>query len=756
MACFGCARSNKVRDDGGAGTRSGSDDDVRGGRRAAEKDEEAARLLSCAEACLRDGCGVNERTAVRNALARARPASLSAGGDRVVQMRAKAVNKAIDALLKPVLDAAERFLDATPSTRNDGGMDASWDTATPRDVLDAIRASYADVVCARSDGQRDNSGGAMSGNSQEELLAMGTGFGVLRAMFESLPAARHNRKLKRSFYNSSLNRIASMLTTVVCRKVILEDQTTMREYKEEWERFCAWMGITTESLRVCMQPTSRSLFVYIDTIAEHGQRKLNVKVHRSHVLDDIHADVEKAMHVELEMSKACKVFPSFYEAALSSTRDAGTDIEHLEQGEGHGPRREFFQLVGTCACSLPAPNSSQEPMTSAPTSAGAVAEPILSYRRSAGAYWINESIPRSPSAESAFRAFGWIAGQCISNRCTLGVSLPATFFQSIIDGDAFAADEHELAKFDPDAAKTIGLVRDLNDRVFAEMLELDGLDARPGPDRMSREDYISLAARRILVLDVRWQMECVRAGFWAAAESTLLVEKWGLDGEDLADVVCGTAAAARACVGGLENGDSAPDFAIDEIFRVVLGDDMQESQELWNALSGVLADLTPEQKLAFVAFVTGMPRLPEPLTEILKIELPFVPLGSDERKSHIGMLPQSHTCENTLELPNYLDALVAHVDEKVKDAVGGTRQSRAVSSGSAPGDEDAHRRSATVETIAELTRHFGLARDVRTIDVRAYNDTSASSLRAAFLRALLKNRLLLAMNNCRGYQLDDL
>ena len=45
VLCFGRARSNKVRDDGGVCARSGGDEDVGGGRRAAEKDEEAMRLL---------------------------------------------------------------------------------------------------------------------------------------------------------------------------------------------------------------------------------------------------------------------------------------------------------------------------------------------------------------------------------------------------------------------------------------------------------------------------------------------------------------------------------------------------------------------------------------------------------------------------------------------------------------------------------------------------------------------------------------
>ena len=65
-----------------------------------------------------------------------------------------------------------------------------------------------------------------------------------------------------------------------------------------------------------------------------------------------------------------------------------------------------------------------------------------------------------------------------------------------------------------------------------------------------------------------------------------------------------------------------------------------------------------EQKVQFLAFVTGSPRLPLPGSELLKVEAPFVALGAAEHKMHLGMLPQAHTCDNLLELPNYWQALL--------------------------------------------------------------------------------------------------
>ena len=65
-----------------------------------------------------------------------------------------------------------------------------------------------------------------------------------------------------------------------------------------------------------------------------------------------------------------------------------------------------------------------------------------------------------------------------------------------------------------------------------------------------------------------------------------------------------------------------------------------------------------ERKVQFLVFVTGSSRLPLPGSELLKVETPFVALGAAEHRAHLGMLPQAHTCDNLLELPNYWQALL--------------------------------------------------------------------------------------------------
>ena len=55
----------------------------------------------------------------------------------------------------------------------------------------------------------------------------------------------------------------------------------------------------------------------------------------------------------------------------------------------------------------------------------------------------------------------------------------------------------------------------------------------------------------------------------------------------------------------------------------------------------------------------GVDRLPAAGSEDLVIELPFVSYGLDDHRKALLLLPQAHTCSNTLELPNYYEALQA-------------------------------------------------------------------------------------------------
>ena len=48
-----------------------------------------------------------------------------------------------------------------------------------------------------------------------------------------------------------------------------------------------------------------------------------------------------------------------------------------------------------------------------------------------------------------------------------------------------------------------------------------------------------------------------------------------------------------------------------------------------------------------------------PGTELLSVQMPFVSFSTAELVAGAQTLPQSHTCDNVLELPNYYAALRA-------------------------------------------------------------------------------------------------
>ena len=704
-----------MRDEGGGeGGRAGVEEEG-----DAWDDPEAARLLSCSEACCKPpdaGDGAESQDAACEALMDIRieiwQRWSSKATNRNVQHRAKAVNRAIDALLKPILDEAESRLDSTSG--------ASWDTATMSDLIDAILESRTSTLGRESEAR--------------VCRAVSHGFDGLCALFEPLTGARRTRKLKCCFYNISLNRIASMMTTVTCRKVILEDQGTIVSHRDAWRGFCKSLHLCPEHITLCMQPTSKSLFAYLDTIADYGQRKVTLKLHRARVLEDSSQDIVAAMtkrgaaRDRNSLPKACKLFPFFYETSGGDNDDEGT----LEQGEGHGPRREFFQLVGQCASSHPSRDEDCGTDDDSPK----LSSSLLVYRRSAGAYWINTDLERTSTSETYFSAFGWLAGQCLHNRCTLGIPLPGTLFSILLHGAKFVADEAQLCKFDPEAARSLRLVNDLPDRDFRAMLALDDLD-----QGTTRNEYIAIASKRILCDEVRWQTESMRRGFDTAMEIDVIVERWKLDGDDLADIICGNVSGGFDVSAEGRHGSALPsatvDFSIEDVFRVVLSDDIKESTLMRNAVLATIRSLSSEQKTAFVTFVTGTPRLPEPRTEILKVETPFVPLGASERRLHIGMLPQAHTCENELEMPDYNDALIAHVEEyRAKN----------------PNVSEA---DATVRVLRELADQYSVELTFSSGNGDEGPREDVDRLTVDFLEKLLKRNLLLAAENCVGYQLDE-
>eukprot|EP00736_Rhodelphis_marinus_P001613 Rmarinus@m.22463 len=352
----------------------------------------------------------------------------------------------------------------------------------------------------------------------------------------------------------------------------------------------------------------------------------------------------------------------------------------------------------------------------------------LVFNRDSGAYWFNPMSTASLDTKDQLWCFGWLLSHCIYNRATAGIPLPLVLFKKILWGPDFLPTEKDLIHYDPAYEQAIRNARAMSAQELQVVVEACMFDGVDDPASVGPDDYVRLLIKETLVDAVAWQMESVTQGFFAAVDPKDL-EALCVTPEDLAVMVCGAecAAAVGACSdlqvsarGGMH---------VDKYFRVVVEGQPMESivkewpQEvshvcpeeascndnaarvsaaLWHVLEN---GLTGEQRRMFLRFATGSERLPLPgAHELLQIEFPHILLNDADTRTELGALPEAHTCDNLLEVPNYWDALV-----RTRCPVGWS--------------------SCSQQEKQSLAQE---------------------------LRKIVRDRLLLAIAECEGYGLDDL
>ena len=137
----------------------------------------------------------------------------------------------------------------------------------------------------------------------------------------------------------------------------------------------------------------------------------------------------------------------------------------------------------------------------------------------------------------------------------------------------------------------------------------------------------------------------LRLGFQAIVSLGWLTSI-GITAPDLKVLVCGAIQA------------SDHPFNIRELFRIRTDDDVKECPELLSTLFDIVGEMNGMDKRMFLKFVTGIDKLPLPMSETMKIDSPFMCFSDEEHAMNLMRLPTAHTCFNTIELPNYVASLL--------------------------------------------------------------------------------------------------
>ncbi|OWY95045.1 hypothetical protein PHMEG_00035063 [Phytophthora megakarya] len=265
---------------------------------------------------------------------------------------------------------------------------------------------------------------------------------------------------------------------------------------------------------------------------------------------------------------------------------------------------------------------------------------IFEYIQGSECYWLNENLNDSPDTRNLLTFVGWFLASAILHFSSIQLRIHSLFFRLLLNPKHCVTLE-EVQLFNPQLFESLSRMKDMNPSDFAEYLKFEGADAR-----LSVDEYINYVLKEKFgaTSAIGWQLHSVRQGFTRIITLDQL-SRVSITEVDLVESICGSR------IG------SGEDFAVNEIFRIAADTDFSSCWPLMNAFWQTVNAFDPQLKRKFIKFVTGVDTLPVPGTEFLRIEMPFTAISSNDHLKCLQMLPQAHTCDNTLELPHYWKAL---------------------------------------------------------------------------------------------------
>eukprot|EP00966_Prymnesium_polylepis_P003708 84724-Prymnesium_polylepis.1 len=246
-----------------------------------------------------------------------------------------AVHACLDAIWEPLLTAVESQVSqpaagdgkCEAAASSDGGSRHGWGTLGVENLAQMLRG--------------------VAGSATPTIKAASAGLldvaAALWPQFQSLqPAASGGEGDKASgsalaetdFINRSLVRLLGIFSVIMFRRVTVEDRGALEAKAAAWGALCDELGLGRPQLCTLLDAGAKATLLYVDQVAEgDGQCRLNCG--RQTALWDARPQWERSC-AGGEPGRSCKLFPRFY------SKESGG----WEQGEGHGPRKELFALVG--------------------------------------------------------------------------------------------------------------------------------------------------------------------------------------------------------------------------------------------------------------------------------------------------------------------------------------------------------------------------------------------------------------------------
>jgi hypothetical protein len=325
-------------------------------------------------------------------------------------------------------------------------------------------------------------------------------------------------------------------------------------------------------------------------------------------------------------------------------------------------------------------------------------------RFSSPALRYNATLRRSPETELQYLVIGRMVAAALADRCKMDTVLSEHVFAHLLAADLatdYRPTAYDLQRFDAGVAQNVLSAYDASASQLADMIE----EADLGDDVKTAEQFVAASCRELMLESVRWQADAMQRGFQLGAPTGAGVmggggsgsgsgsnkgkpgnnspnsrnrdrgggggggnnnnnnngswaRRFALTPRDLQIIVCGVP-------------DTTADFDFRKVFRVVEDPELQQCHPLREALWAIIDGLDRVQKRKLLRFITGVDRLPSAGTEMMKIEMPFMAYSLEEHAKTLMMMPQAHTCDNILELPNYWQSLkaVRRVDDDADPAL---------------------------------------------------------------------------------------